>query len=78
MVVGEYRLYHYDPSFPAAVAAAACFGALTSIHAVYFIARRTWYFAPFTVGGLCMLFYPFLSCVNISILGDCKVLTRNR
>ncbi|KAI9042435.1 RTA1 domain-containing protein [Aspergillus affinis] len=53
MVVGEYRLYHYDPSFPAAVAATACFGVLTSIHLVYFIARRTCSFTPFIIGGLC-------------------------
>ncbi|KAH8435101.1 uncharacterized protein LDX57_012730 [Aspergillus melleus] len=53
MVVGEYRLYHYDPSFPAAVAATACFGVLTSMHLIYFIARRTWYFTPFIIGGLC-------------------------
>ncbi|KAF9889989.1 hypothetical protein FE257_006669 [Aspergillus nanangensis] len=52
MVVGKFQLYHYDPSLTAGVIATACFGIATAVHAIFFFARRTWYFTPFMIGGI--------------------------
>ena len=53
MAVGTYVLYHYDPSFAAAVAGIALFGLITSIHGTLLFYKRTWYFTPFVIGGFC-------------------------
>lgn len=48
-----YKLYQYDPSFPAAIAAIVLFG-IASFYHVWLIKRhRSWYFIPFTIGGFC-------------------------
>jgi hypothetical protein len=52
----KYILYHYDPSFAAAVAFIAVFSLSTLLHIWQSVRRRTWYFVPFVVGGLCKNF----------------------
>jgi hypothetical protein len=54
----KYILYHYDPSFAAAVAFIALFSLSTILHIWQLVRRRTWYFIPFVVGGLCKDFIP--------------------
>lgn len=53
MVVGEYLLYHYEPSFVAAIVFVALFGLTSSLHFIQLIKNRTWYFIPFLIGGVC-------------------------
>lgn len=45
--------YRYHPNLAAAVLFAVLFGILTISHCVYLGLRRTWYFTPFIIGGLC-------------------------
>ncbi|RDW82322.1 hypothetical protein BP6252_03434 [Coleophoma cylindrospora] len=52
MVVGEYLLYHYEPSFIAAVIFIALFGITSALHFIQLVRNRTWYFIPFLIGGL--------------------------
>ncbi|KAL5363842.1 RTA1-domain-containing protein [Aspergillus floccosus] len=52
MVVGEFKLYHYEPSLAAALTASICFGIATLVHFIYFIVKRTWFFTPFIIGGI--------------------------
>ncbi|KAH7120615.1 RTA1 like protein-domain-containing protein [Dactylonectria macrodidyma] len=48
---GHY-LWHYIPSFPAAVVFIALFGLLTAGHAFKLVRHRTWFCIPFVVGGV--------------------------
>ncbi|KAH8683662.1 RTA1 like protein-domain-containing protein, partial [Ilyonectria robusta] len=50
MYNGHY-LWHYIPSFPAAVVFIALFGLLTAGHAFKLVRHRTWFCIPFVVGG---------------------------
>ncbi|KIH95296.1 RTA1 like protein [Sporothrix brasiliensis 5110] len=45
--------YRYDPSIAAAGVAVGLFGVLTVLHAAIAMRRRTWYFIPFCLGGIC-------------------------
>ncbi|QKX61709.1 uncharacterized protein TRUGW13939_08864 [Talaromyces rugulosus] len=59
-----YKLYDYNPSEAAAIVFAAIFAVTTLAHIFQMISRRTWYFTPFIIGGLCeflCLFYQLLS-----------------
>lgn len=49
----KYIFYHYDPSTVAAVIFVVLFGLSSLGHAVQLLLKRTWYFIPFVVGGLC-------------------------
>ena len=49
----EYIFYHYTPSLAASAAFAALFGISAIAHATQLTIRRTWYFIPFVIGGLC-------------------------
>jgi hypothetical protein len=56
-VEGEkYILYRYNPSIAAAATFAALFGISATLHATQLGLRRTWYFIPFVIGGLCRPF----------------------
>ncbi|KAF2182924.1 RTA1-domain-containing protein [Zopfia rhizophila CBS 207.26] len=46
-----FSLYHYEPSFPAAVVFVALFGGSTLFHLVQIFSKKTWFFVPFFVGG---------------------------
>lgn len=50
-----YKYYHYLPSLAAACIFAVLFGALTIWQAILIIKRKTWYFLPVVVGGVCKL-----------------------
>jgi hypothetical protein len=50
----KYILYHYDPSKVAAILFIALFGISTIAHIFQLSRRRTWYFIPFVIGGICM------------------------
>jgi hypothetical protein len=49
----KYVLYHYDPSFVAAVIFIALFLITTFLHTFQLAWKRTWYFIPFLIGGFC-------------------------
>lgn len=53
----KFVLYHYDPSFAAAVIFIALFFITTFLHVFQLAFKRTWYFIPFVIGGFCE-FYP--------------------
>ncbi|KAF3797686.1 Protein RTA1 [Colletotrichum gloeosporioides] len=42
--------YRYDPSLPAAIIFAVCFGLSAAGHAFQLVKTRTWYFIPFLIG----------------------------
>ncbi|KAF4809793.1 Protein RTA1 [Colletotrichum tropicale] len=42
--------YRYDPSLPAAIIFAVCFGLSAAGHALQLVKTRTWYFIPFLIG----------------------------
>mgnify|MGYP006949406558 CR=1 FL=1 len=50
---GSYKLYQYDPLFPAAMTAIILFAIVTFYHVWLIIRHRSWYFISFTIGGLC-------------------------
>ncbi|CZR69513.1 related to protein RTA1 [Phialocephala subalpina] len=47
-----YKLYHYNPSFNAAVAFIALFALTTLLHVIQMLKSRSWYFIPFVIGGI--------------------------
>jgi len=53
----KYILYHYNPSFVAAVIFIVLFITTTTAHTYQLLRRRTWYFIPFLIGGFCK--FPF-------------------
>ena len=61
MAVGTFILYHYDPSFAAALAFVALFGIVTLGHVAQLVTFRTWYFIPLVIGGMCKL-HPEPTC----------------
>ncbi|KAL7754593.1 hypothetical protein ACKLNR_002826 [Fusarium oxysporum f. sp. zingiberi] len=48
--MSEFKLYHYDPSFTAAIIFLALFSALTLCHLFQLIRYRTFYLVPFLIG----------------------------
>jgi len=50
----KFLLYHYNPSKVAAIIFIALFGITTLLHFFQLIKKRTWYFIPFVIGGICM------------------------
>jgi uncharacterized membrane protein len=54
----KYILYYYNPSEAAAIVCIALFGISTMLHIFQLSRKRTWYFIPFIIGGLCMSTYP--------------------
>ena len=54
----KYILYYYNPSEAAAIVCIALFGISTMLHIFQLLRKRTWYFIPFIIGGLCMSTYP--------------------
>ncbi|KAI7771966.1 hypothetical protein LZL87_011659 [Fusarium oxysporum] len=48
--MSEFKLYHYDPSFTAAIIFLALFSALTFCHLFQLIRYRTFYLLPFLIG----------------------------
>ena len=49
----SYKLYQYDPLFPAAMTAIILFAIVTFYHVWLIKRHRSWYFIPFTIGGFC-------------------------
>lgn len=50
---GGFKLYHYDPSFAAAVLFAILFAGSLIRHAQLLFKTRMWSFIPFLIGCLC-------------------------
>jgi len=48
-----YVLYRYYPSQVAAIIFVVLFALTTILHIFQLIRKRTWYFIPLVVGGLC-------------------------
>jgi hypothetical protein len=48
-----YVLYRYIPSTVAAIVFVVVFGLTTLAHVFQLIKKKTWYFTPLVVGGLC-------------------------
>lgn len=55
---GGFKLYHYDPSFAAAVLFAILFAAASIRHLQLLIKTKTWAFIPFLLGCLCTYDFP--------------------
>lgn len=66
--VGEFVLYHYNPSTALAAVFIALFANTTLFHLWQLIRRRTWYFIPFIIGGICK--FP----VRVGDLGRMKLM----
>ena len=62
----KYILYHYYPSFAAAVIFIVLFSLTTFGHIFQLLKKRTWYFIPFVIGGLCKLYSTFSQLQNSS------------
>ena len=60
-MAGAYKLYDYDPSKSAAVVFAIIFAITTLLHMFQMIRKRSWYFIPFVIGGLCKFSSLFFS-----------------
>ena len=54
----KFLLYHYNPSKVAAIIFIALFGIATIIHVFQLSRKRTWYFIPFVIGGICKNIFP--------------------
>ncbi|APA09927.1 hypothetical protein SS1G_05817 [Sclerotinia sclerotiorum 1980 UF-70] len=52
---GKYLLYHYNPSSAPAAIFIVLFGITAILHLYQLIKRRTWYFIPFVIGGICYI-----------------------
>jgi uncharacterized membrane protein len=48
-----YVLYRYIPSQVAAIVFVVAFGLTTLAHIFQLVKKRTWYFLPLVIGGLC-------------------------
>lgn len=51
----DFKFYHYDPSFAAALAGIIAFFITTMLHSYQLLRTRTWYFIAFVIGGTCKL-----------------------
>lgn len=49
----RYVFYHYHPSLPAAIIFIILFAISTVFHVYQIVWKRTWYFIPLAVGGVC-------------------------
>lgn len=50
----RFVLYRYNPSIVAAIIFVIAFAVTTFLHIFQIIKKRTWYFIPLAVGGVCM------------------------
>ncbi|KAK5722304.1 hypothetical protein LTR15_005533 [Elasticomyces elasticus] len=48
----DFKLYRYNPSLGAAIAATLIFAVLTSVHLTLLVKAKTRYFVPFLIGGI--------------------------
>jgi hypothetical protein len=64
-----YVLYRYIPSRVAAIIFVVAFGLTTFAHIFQFIKKRTWYFTPLVIGGLCKTTHP--SSLTRALLTQC-------
>jgi hypothetical protein len=62
----KYILYHYNPSKVAAILFIALFGISTILHIFQLSRKRTWYFIPFVIGGICMSLFTHVPNVRTS------------
>jgi hypothetical protein len=49
----EFKLYHYDPSFIAAIIFVALFATSTLGHVYQLVRFRAFFFIPFVIGCIC-------------------------
>lgn len=49
----KYVFYQYEPSLVAATIFVVLFTITTAIHVFQLARKRTWYFIPFVIGGIC-------------------------
>jgi len=49
---GDYYLWRYIPSLPAAIVFIALFGIITALHSWRMFRRRLWFYIPFVIGGV--------------------------
>jgi hypothetical protein len=52
--------YRYYPSSVAAIIFVVAFGLTTLLHTFQLVKKKTWYFIPLIIGGLCMSHVPSL------------------
>ena len=56
-----FILYHYNPSLVAAIVFIALFSLTTSTHVFQLMKKKTWYFIPFVIGGICKIHFLLLT-----------------
>jgi ABC-type transport system involved in cytochrome c biogenesis permease subunit len=49
----KYIFYHYNPSIVAATIFVVLFALSACGHLFQLVKKRTWYFIPFVIGGIC-------------------------
>ena len=59
-----FVLYRYTPNLAAAVVFIVFFLITTLFHVFQIYRKRTWYFIPLVIGGICMT-PPILSCLAL-------------
>lgn len=57
-----FVLYRYTPNLPAAVIFIVLFSLTTLFHTFQIYRKRTWYFIPLVIGGICTSL-PTLPCL---------------
>ena len=61
----DFKLYRYDPSLAAAIAATIVFALLSIAQIFQMIRLRLWFFVPFSIG--CIREYSILPCLIPSL-----------
>lgn len=56
--LSDFKLYHYDPSLPAAIVFIVVFSILAVAQSFTLIRNRLWFFIPFTIGVIRKQFNP--------------------
>ena len=51
-MANDFKLYHYDPSLPAAVLFIILFFLASALHSYQLVRTRTWFFISFCIGGI--------------------------
>lgn len=69
-----YVLYRYHPSQVAAIIFVVLFSLTTALHIFQLIRKRTWYFIPLVVGGLCTNSDYFYHAHGLTVFQQSKLL----
>lgn len=51
--IAKAPLYDYEPSIPAAIIFIVLFSGLAILHILRIFLRKTWFYIPVAIGGIC-------------------------